>query len=256
MLTENIRIIIEEALNDKVVDSHSVSGGCINDSKIIVTKSDKNFFLKSNVKNPTDMFLKEANGLRELRKPNVIRVPEVIYSDNELILLETIEPGKRRNDFFEDFGRKLAQLHKYNSNDYGFYENNYIGSTPQINVALPEEKNNWNEFYFNERLMFQFKLAEKNGYSTDELRKSFGKLEEKIESIVKPEKEISSLLHGDLWGGNYILDETGSACLIDPAVYYGNREADLAMTKLFGGFEYKFYAAYNEEYPSDTGYEY
>ncbi len=256
MLKENIRNKIEKVLNDKVVDSHSVSGGCINDSKIIVTKSGKKFFLKTNFKNPTDMFLKEANGLRELTKPNVIRVPEVIYSDNELILLEIIEPGKRRNDFFEDFGRKFAQLHKCNSNDYGFYENNYIGSTPQINIALPEEKNNWNKFYFNKRLMFQFKLAEKNGYSTDELRKSFGKLEEKIESIVKPEKEISSLLHGDLWGGNYILDETGSACLIDPAVYYGNREADMAMTKLFGGFDSKFYTAYNEEYPFDTGYEY
>jgi protein-ribulosamine 3-kinase len=256
MLIKNIKVKLEQILNDIVIDSHSVSGGCINDSKIITVKKGIKYFLKTNVNNPDDMFVKEANGLRELAKAGVIRVPEVIYSDNDLILLEAIESGKRKNNFFEDFGRRFAQLHKYNSKDFGFYEDNYIGSTPQINVASSEEKTNWVKFYFHKRLEFQFRLAEKNGYVTDELRKSFLALENKIESILKSAEDKPSLLHGDLWGGNYIMDETGNTCLIDPAVYYGNREADLAMTKLFSGFDYKFYAAYNQEFPLDDGYEY
>ncbi len=256
MLAEIIKVKIENVLNDKILDSHSVSGGCISDSKIILTKSGNKYFLKTNIHNPADMFPKEANGLGELSKAKVIRVPKVIYYDSEFSLLEAIEQSNKRKDFSEDFGRRFAQLHKYTSKEYGFYEDNYIGSTPQINIALPNEKNDWVKFYFSKRLEFQFRLAEKNGFATDEFRKSFSKLENKIESIIKPVKEISSLLHGDLWGGNYIVDDTSNVCLIDPAVYYGNREADLAMTKLFGGFDYKFYASYNKEYPLDDGYEY
>lgn len=256
MLTEIIKVKIENVLNDKILDSSSITGGCINDSKVILTKSGNKYFLKTNIHNPADMFHKEANGLGELAKANVIRVPEVIYCDSEFILLEAIEQSNKRKDFSEDFGRRFAQLHKYTSKEYGFYEDNYIGSTPQINIALSNEKKDWAKFYFSKRLEFQFRLAEKNGFINDEFRKSFSKLENKIESIIKPAKEISSLLHGDLWGGNYLVDETGIVCLIDPAVYFGNREADLAMTKLFGGFDYKFYVSYNEEYPLDDGYEY
>lgn len=256
MLTEIIKVKIENVLNDKILDSSSITGGCINDSKVILTKSGNKYFLKTNIHNPADMFHKEANGLGELAKANVIRVPEVIYCDSEFILLEAIEQSNKRKDFSEDFGRRFAQLHKYTSKEYGFYEDNYIGSTPQINIALSNEKNDWAKFYFSKRLEFQFRLAEKNGFINDEFRKSFSKLENKIESIIKPESEISSLLHGDLWGGNYLVDETGIVFLIDPAVYFGNREADLAMTKLFGGFDCKFYASYNEEYPLEAGYEY
>ena len=256
MLAEIIKVKIENVLNDKILDSRSITGGCINDSKIILTKSGNKYFLKTNIHNPADMFHKEANGLGELAKAKVIRIPEVIYCDSEFILLEAIEQSNKRKDFSEDFGRRFAQLHKYTSKEYGFYEDNYIGSTPQINIALSNEKNDWAKFYFNKRLEFQFRLAEKNGFINDEFRKSFSKLENKIESIIKPESEISSLLHGDLWGGNYLVDETGIVFLIDPAVYFGNREADLAMTKLFGGFDCKFYASYNEEYPLEAGYEY
>jgi protein-ribulosamine 3-kinase len=256
MLTEIIKVKIGNVLNDKILDSRSITGGCINDSKIILTKSGNKYFLKTNIHNPADMFHKEANGLGELAKAKVIRIPEVIYCDSEFILLEAIEQSNKRKDFSEDFGRRFAQLHKNTSKEYGFYEDNYIGSTPQINIALSNEKNDWAKFYFNKRLEFQFRLAEKNGFINDEFRKSFSKLENKIESIIKPESEISSLLHGDLWGGNYLVDETGIVFLIDPAVYFGNREADLAMTKLFGGFDCKFYASYNEEYPLEAGYEY
>lgn len=256
MLTERFKIKIEEILHDRIIDSHSVSGGCINDAKIISVKSGYKYFVKTNYNNPKNMFLNEANGLREISKANIIKTPEVIYVDDEIILLETISTGKKNSNFFEDFGSKFAQLHKFTQIEYGFYEDNYIGSNRQINMATNIEKKDWCEFYFNKRLKFQFDLCEKNGFVTEEFRKSFLKLENKIESIVKPKTEIASLLHGDLWGGNYMIDEKGEACIIDPAVYYGNREADLAMTKLFGGFDSNFYSAYNQEFPLDDGYDY
>ena len=104
--------------------------------------------------------------------------------------------------------------------------------------------------------MYQYKLAEKNGYATQELRAGISKLENKIEKILAGSEESPSLLHGDLWSGNYMIDENGDACLIDPAVYYGHREADLGMTKLFGGFNSEFYKSYNENYPLPDGYDY
>lgn len=255
MLKPSIKLKLEEVLKDVIINEHQVSGGCINVAKIISIKSGTKYFLKTNSNNPPNMFLSEANGLKELSKANVIKVPEVIYVDDELILLVAIESSKRNKIFFEDFGRKFAKLHRCQSKSYGFYENNYIGSTPQINSTSDLEKNDWVKFYFNKRLKFQFDLAEKNGFVTEEFRKSFSKLENKIENIISTE-EKPSLLHGDLWGGNYMIDENGNACLIDPAVYYGNREADLAMTKLFGGFDNSFYNAYKEEFPLSVGYEY
>lgn len=256
MLTERFKIKIEEILHDRIIDSHSVSGGCINDAKIISVKSGDKYFIKTNHNNPKNMFLNEANGLREIAKAQIIKTPEIIYVDDEIILLEAISAAKRISNFFEDFGRKFAQLHKFTHIGYGFYEDNYIGSNRQINIATNIEKKDWCEFYFNKRLKYQFDLCEKNGVVTEELRKLFLKLENKIESIIEPKTELASLLHGDLWGGNYMIDEKGEVCLIDPAVYYGNREADLAMTKLFGGFDSNFYSAYNQEFPLEDGYEY
>lgn len=255
MLITNIKAKLEELLKETIIDNQSIAGGCINDARIILSNSGKKYFLKTNSSNPKNMFINEANGLKELAKANVITIPKVIYVDDEIILLDAISTGKKKSNFFEDFGRKFAQLHKFTHIEYGFYEDNYIGSNPQINIASDEEKNNWVNFFFNKRLKFQFDLAERKGFVTDELRKIFSKLEDKIEDIIYTD-EKPSLLHGDLWGGNFIVDENGYACLIDPAVYYGNREADLAMTKLFGGFDSNFYSAYKEEFPLPSGYEY
>lgn len=255
MLNSDVKLKIETLLKETLVDMRPVSGGCINDARILQFRSGNKFFLKINSSNPKNMFVNEANGLKELAKPNVIRIPKVIYVDDELILLEFIESSRKRTDFFEDFGRKFALIHKYNADHFGFYENNYIGSNQQVNLSKDKEKNSWVKFYFNKRLKFQFDLAERNGFVNEELRKAFSKIEDKIEDILQT-NEKPSLLHGDLWGGNYIVDENGDACLIDPAVYYGNREADLAMTKLFGGFEDKFYSAYQEELPMEDGWQY
>jgi len=202
------------------------------------------------------MFIKEANGLKELAKSDAIRVPEVLGFDDDYILLEYISTGNKKKNFFEEFGRNFAEMHKFTSESFGFFEDNYIGSNPQKNIPAEKEKSNWVEFYFNKRILFQFKLSEKLGNSTEELRKWISILENKIQEIIGNSNEKPALLHGDLWSGNYIVDENGSAVLIDPAVYYGNREADLGMTKLFGGFGSEFYKTYNEIFPLEDGYEY
>jgi protein-ribulosamine 3-kinase len=201
------------------------------------------------------MFLKEANGLKELSKANAIRVAEVIYAEKDFILTEFIEQGRKSKNFYEDFGRRFADLHKYRGEKFGFFEDNYIGSNPQLNIPSGNEANNWVEFYFNKRILYQYKLAEKNGYAKNDLKDAVSLLEKRIDKIIGDSIEPPSLLHGDLWGGNYIVDEKGDACLIDPAVYYGHREADLAMTRLFGGFSNEFYSAYNEHFPLQDGYD-
>ncbi len=247
---------IEKELNTKIVSGRSVGGGCINDAQTITTSDNKQFFLKLNFNSAKDMFFKEANGLRELKKAAAIRVPEVILVDTNFILLEQINPGRKSKTFDEDFGRSFANLHRFTSEHFGFYEDNYIGSTPQKNIPDNDEKNNWIKFYFNKRILFQYRLLEKNGYADSSIKKRISLLENKIYEILKDTENIPSLLHGDLWSGNYLVDENGNACLIDPAVYYGNREADLAMTKLFGGFNSAFYKSYNEAFPLPEGYEY
>jgi len=255
-LDSRIKNRIELELGEKIISQNSVSGGCINDARIITTKANKQYFVKLNYNHPSDMFRKESNGLIEIKKSNSIRIPEVFFVNDDFIILEVIKSGTRKKFFFEEFGSRFALMHKFYGKSFGFYEDNYIGSNIQKNIPDDEDKNNWIKFFFNKRLYFQFKLAEQNGYASEELRKLFVKLENKIDTILNSEIEKPSLLHGDLWSGNYMVDENGEACLIDPAVYYGNREADLAMTKLFGGFDQKFYNAYQEAYPLLDGYNY
>lgn len=247
---------IESLLNSKIISSNSVGGGCINEAELIRTSDGRDFFLKFNFHPVKDMFFKEANGLNELKKANAIRVPDIISVDENFIFLERIKSGRKSKSFDEDFGRRFAILHKFTSEYFGFFEDNYIGSTPQINIPDESEKNNWIRFYFNKRILFQYKLLERKGLSDSSLKNRISALENRIEKILNGSENIPSLLHGDLWSGNYMIDENGNPCLIDPAVYYGNREADLAMTKLFGGFSSKFYSAYNETYPLPDGFDY
>ena len=256
ILNNKIITKIEDALNSKIMSSQSLSGGCISNAYKINTDTGKIYFLKYNSSVNCDMFIKEAHGLLELNKAGVIKIPDVICYNKDYILLELIVAGNKQNNFSEDFGRKFALLHKFTSEFYGFYEDNYIGSNPQQNIPEENEKHEWTKFFFNKRILFQLQIAEETGNSTSELRKAIAVLENKIEEIVVDNGEKPSLLHGDLWGGNYLINTKGFACLIDPAVYYGNREADLAMTKLFGGFDSRFYEAYNEAFPLPEGYEY
>jgi fructosamine-3-kinase len=253
---EKIKLTVEEKLNKRIKSFTLLSGGCISNAFRIICADGSKYFLKFNSSTSKDMFAKEANGLNELAKAKAVRSPIVLSFSEDFILLEFISSGNKKKNFFEEFGRSFAELHKFTSESFGFFEDNYIGSNPQINIPGENEKQNWINFYFNKRILYQFDLAEKLGNSTLELRNLVSKLEEKIEEIIFNNNEKPSLLHGDLWSGNYMVDENGSAVLIDPAVYYGNREADLGMTKLFGGFGSEFYKSYNEAYPLPDGYDY
>lgn len=255
-LNDKIKREIESRLETVILKSQSLSGGCINDAQKLITESGKSYLLKLNNSAPEDMFEKEAHGLNELQKANALRVPGAeIYSRNYLVT-EFIESGNKSNTFFSDFGRQFADLHRYTNSSFGFYEDNYIGSTLQRNLTDGNENKNWTEFYFNKRLLYQLRLCEKNGYTDDELRDGIHKIENIIEEILQGSEEEPSLLHGDLWSGNYMVDENGNPCIIDPAVYYGHREADLAMTKLFGGYPEEFYRSYNENYPLKENWQY
>lgn len=253
-MNQVIRNKIEERLGCRITEIRSLSGGCINDAYRIAAENNQVYFLKVN--SPSGMFITEANGLKELKKANAVNVPEVFCADEEFILTEYIEQGRYPKDFFEKFGHSFALMHRFTSGMFGFYEDNFIGSTPQNNLPDLEEKTSWVKFYFNKRLLYQFRLAQNNGHTDTSFQNAFSNIENKIENILSGSENIPSVLHGDLWSGNFICSSSGEAFIIDPAVYYGNREADLAMTKLFGGFSREFYESYNNTYPLPDGYEY
>lgn len=246
---EKIKDIIFSVLKTDIDSVTEIGGGCIASAYKVTTSKGK-FFLKNY--QTKHIAVCEANGINELRKANKIRVPEVIWFDENYLLLEFIEEGRRGNNFWEKFGSQLAELHKYKSNEYGFYENNFIGTTLQVN--LPKSQN-WKNFYWENRILFQIKLAEKNGYLTDEMIRLIKNVELNLDDII-PDKEEISLIHGDLWSGNFLCDNSGNAVLIDPAVSYSNREAELGMTMLFGGFDGRFYQAYNETFPLEKEWKY
>jgi len=240
---------IEKAIGEKITESYSVGGGCIADSFLIKTEQKKKYFLKNySVKN---ISVCEAHGLNELAKTNTIKLPNVIWFNENILLLEYISSGRTTKDFFEKFGAQLADVHKVSSSVFGFYEDNFIGSNIQKNIP---QFSSWTDFYWNNRILYQTELANKNGFADKELVSLILKLEKILNLIIY--EESPSLIHGDLWSGNYLCDDAGNPVVIDPAVYYGNREAELAMTILFGGFDESFYSAYNEEFPLQTDWKF
>ena len=236
----------------KILFSTPLGGGSINEVYQLNTTVG-NFCLKYNFSSAfPKMFETEAKGLALLSKTDTIRVPGVIFcdslSDYSFILLEYILAAPRVKEFFRDFGRALARLHRNKRELYGLDYNNYMGSLAQSNCYHSD----WVEFFLEERLNKQIRLARQKGLLDVSVEKQFEKLYTLLDDLL-PE-EPPCLVHGDLWNGNFIVSEEGRACLIDPAVYYGNREVDLAMSTLFGGFSPEFYSSYNEEYPLITGW--
>lgn len=242
---------IENLLDEKIKSSTPCSGGCISDAYSLETNRGQTYFAKIGSSFP-DMFPKEEEGLRELSKAQAIRIPKVLHAEKDFILMEYIVPGQMGVNTHKEFGRSLAKLHKYHGEEFGLDLDNYIGSTPQVNT--PSES--WQEFYFQNRLLFQFNLAENRGHVDSSLSKNFLLLEKKLSEILGGVFEPPSLLHGDLWSGNYLVDENKSVCLVDPAAYYGNREAEFGMITLFGGFNEDFFSGYQEVYPLAKDWQY
>lgn len=221
-------------------------------SGVVESKSGRKIFIKSGASSTT--YRCEANGLKELTKSREVNTANVLSVGNNYIATEYIKLSNPHNGFFEKFGRQLAKMHRTTARSFGFYEDNFIGDNPQKNLPTEKEALSWSEFYYNKRLLYQYRLAENNGYIDKLTAINFAKLEQQIAELFKGTEESPTLLHGDLWRGNFICNEKGEAILIDPAVYYGHREADLAMTIMFGGFSSEFYNSYNLEYPLAEGW--
>jgi fructosamine-3-kinase len=211
-------------------------GGCIHDC-YRVTIGGQPRFLKTNDATFGDAFAAEADGLNALRRIG-IAAPEPLANGAGYLLLEFLELNGKRD--FAALGRMLASAHRKTAPRFGWSRDNYIGSTPQLNGWCDD----WAEFWLERRMRPQIELANKNGF-----RLSLPSLK-----LLEKHKPQPSLLHGDLWSGNAGFTADGPV-VFDPAVYYGDREADLAMTELFGGFPREFYAAYHHAFPLQEGYE-
>ena len=259
MIADPVREAVEKILSAgqqnavRIRGAQPVGGGCINSSYCIKTGSGKYFLKWNDATRYPGMFEAEARGLALLLKSKTLRVPVVldtgITGSDSFILMEWIEAGKKQRNFWMEFGRKLAHLHKNSNEKFGLDHDNYIGSLKQKNNPHAS----WSSFFYEERLLPQFEMARYSGLLDKASDQQLQQLAKLLPEIMPD--EASSFLHGDLWTGNYLVDEKGEACLMDPAVYYGHREVDLAMTRLFGGFDEEFYMSYEEEYPLKPGFE-
>lgn len=234
-------------------DFRSVGGGCINNGGKLKT-SGGDFFLKWNdAKKYPGMFAAEAKGLQLLKQHATIYVPQVIgcFEDQSFqgIILEFVESKTKTPSYWIELGEQVAMLHKNTADQFGLDHSNYIGSLKQFN----DSSSSWITFFIEQRLEVQLRLARDSRYFDHTITKSFQNLYKQLPSIFSEEKP--ALLHGDLWSGNVIVSNEGKPCLIDPAVYYGHREAELSFTQLFGGFADKFYQAYDATYPLSHGFE-
>lgn len=227
----------------------SVGGGCIN-SAFRLTGEGQSYFVKVNDEHMRHMFDAEYAGLLELHNAQAIRVPQPIFvgesKGQAWLVLENMELGHGGNSRMA--GEQLALMHRHQAQQYGWSIDNTIGSTLQIN----HQEDEWVRFWSEHRLGFQLELAVRNGFA-GHLQQQGEKLLEGIHLLMDHDP-VPSLLHGDLWGGNIGYQSDGTPVIYDPAVYYGDREADIAMTELFGGFGADFYAAYNAVWPLDSGY--
>lgn len=254
----------------KIARTDRVSGGDINKSYALTLTTGDRIFMKANAKENAAFFTAEAACLSAIAETGAIGTPHLLCTGTDdgeevgysFLLMDFIESGKKRADYFETFARELAAMHKADTESFlslesaenagtkqfGFFQNNFIGARTQDNSPTAD----WISFFRDRRLIPQFKAADR--YFSDSDRALNTKLLDHLEKfLTEPEKP--SLLHGDLWGGNVLADKDGKAILIDPAAYVGHAEADLAMTELFGGFPPAFYDAYKEAYKMQDGYE-
>lgn len=240
----------------RIASVQPVGGGCIHTAEIVEFEDGRRLFVKHNRDAPPMMFLREGEGLEALAAPGILRVPGDtrvgMGAGTRFLAMEAIELGSSGRGFAARFGRGLAELHRATADDrFGFEHDNYIGSTPQQNGWMDD----WVEFWGRRRLGFQLRLARNRNLTDSTLDRLGDRLLDRLEEWIDLPDEPACLLHGDLWGGNYLVDSEGEPVLIDPAVYHGHREADLAMTLLFGGFPPAFHDAYREAWPLPPGSE-
>ncbi|WP_432646268.1 fructosamine kinase family protein [Mitsuokella sp.] len=240
-----------------IMAKEPVSGGDINEAYHLVLRGGQDLFLKCHTNVADDFFAVEADGLKAMKEAGA-RTPEVLaYGKNpdgkSFLLLTYVRPSRPRRDYWENLGHMLAAMHQADTTSltkgrrFGFYENNYSGSIRQKNQV----NDSWVDFFRTQRLLPRLQLT-KSYFTPEDRRRARHLLDHLEDYFVEP--EYPSLLHGDLWCGNVMLGSDGEAVLIDPAVCVGNREFDIALTRLFGGFEPEFYDAYNEAAPLEAGF--
>ena len=259
-IMSDISAIITEYFGSEaeLASVRSVYGGDINEARMLVLSDGRKVFLKQNTRDNAGFFRAEEKGLEAIRKTGTIGAPALlgtgVTDGGAYLMMEYLEAGPKKPDYWEQFGRQLAAMHRADTARwtpgglYGFPEDNYIGAGEQVNQV----RNRWVDFFRDCRLEVQFQRA--IHYFDASGRRAFQSLLDHLEKYLS-EPDHPSLLHGDLWGGNFVTGPDGYAWLIDPAVYVGHWEADLAMTELFGGFSRTFYESYGEANPFPPEYK-
>lgn len=247
MIPEDVRQQLQKSLKQNIKSVQSISGGSINEAAKIMLEDGQYCFIKWNRGSDADMFKKEEMGLKLLRSTGVLCLPEVLVTGETpsgigFLVQEFIDQGKPKPDSAAKFGKALADLHKQHKDRFGLDHDNYIGRLPQSN----KQHKSWTNFFVGERIQPQLKMAADSGRLGKETIAHFESMYKLLPDVFPDEPP--SLLHGDLWSGNYFYDENGKAVIYDPAVYYGHREMELAFTHLFGGFPSDFYSAYEAAY--------
>lgn len=237
----------------KIISAQPLAGGDIN-SAFRIQGEDLSYFIKLNRTSLLPMFEAEFNGLQEIAGTQTVAVPDPVVtgktSEHAFLVLEHLEFGSSHKASCRLLGQQLAEMHQINQPYYGWHRDNTIGSTQQINTSNED----WSTFWSEQRLGFQLKLAEQNGYG-GRLQQMGEWLRAELSAFFDRYQPQPSLLHGDLWAGNSAVNKLGRPVVFDPACYYGDREADLAMTELFGGYSQDFYAAYQDVWPVDQDYK-
>jgi fructosamine-3-kinase len=253
MLDEPLATALTRALGSAPATARRLSGGDINDAFEVHLADARTVFVKTNAHAAPEMFPAEARGLAFLAEAKALRIPQVLAVSSardpvNFLALELVHSKAPRRDFDETLGRGLAALHRFGAPSFGLDHDNFIGSLPQSNRAHAR----FSEFFEKERLLPQLERAVTQGRASAGMRRGFERLFARLSDLAGPD-EPPSRLHGDLWGGNLHTDETGGPCLIDPAVYGGHREIDLAMMRLFGGFGERVFESYSEAFPLSPG---
>lgn len=230
-----------------------VHGGSINSCFHLKTGKGSYFIKINDAKKYPDMFETEVKGLSLLKPASTFHIPEIYFIDEHngrsFLLMEFIQSDTETAGFWGNFAKSLAELHRNTADNFGLDHDNYIGSLKQYN----KPKSSWTNFYIENRLAVQEKMARDSGKINFVMSKKFDRLYSKLENLFPEEKP--ALIHGDLWSGNFMTDPEGKPVIIDPAVYYGHREMDIAMSQLFGGFSAKLYNFYQEYFPMEKAWQ-